>query len=147
MLVADYHTLSSLSPDWVAQVQESGRFAEFHWDTTQRVSMTTLDALVERYGIADFCKIDVEGYELEVLQGLSRALGSVSFEFSVERLDSRLDAVDHLAALGMGRFNFSFGESLQLELASWTDLRGIRRFLASDQHSPASFGDVYAVPG
>lgn len=30
--------------------------------------MTTLDTLIDEYGQPDFIKIDVEGYELEVLK-------------------------------------------------------------------------------
>ncbi len=147
LLVASYHTLSSLSREWTDAVRASGRFADFEWDRRERVRITTLDALVHEHGTPDFCKIDVEGYELEVLRGLSRPLPALAFEFTVERLDSRLDAVDHLAALGMNRFNFSFGESLLLAMERWTDVYGIRRFLASDEHTPASFGDIYALSG
>lgn len=145
LLVASYHTLSSLSPEWTDAVRASGRFPEFEWDRRERVRVTTLDALIEAHGIPDFCKIDVEGYELEVVRGLSRRLPSLSFEFTIERLDSRLAAVEHLAGLGMTRFNFSFGESLRLALREWADLSGIRTFLTSDVHTPASFGDVYAT--
>lgn len=144
MLVANYHTLSSLSPEWTDAVRESGRFAAFEWDRREPVRLTTLDALIEAHGIPDFCKIDVEGYELEVVRGLSRPLPTLSFEFTVERLDSRIAAVEHLAGLGMTRFNFSFGESLRLALPGWADLSEIRRFLTSDMHTPSSFGDVYA---
>jgi FkbM family methyltransferase len=147
LLVASYHTLSSLSPEWTEAVRASGRFAEFDWDRRERVRVTTLDALIGEHGVPDFCKIDVEGYELEVLRGLSRPLPALSFEFDVERLDSRLQAVDHLAALGMTQFNFSFGESLRLALEPWTDVDGIRRFLTSPLHTTATFGDVYALSG
>ena len=145
MLVASFHTLSSLSPEWTDAVRESGRFAAFEWDQREPVRLTTLDVLIEAHGIPDFCKIDVEGYELEVVRGLSRPLPSLSFEFTVERLDSRLAAVEHLAGLGMTRFSFSFGESRHLALREWTDASGMRKFLTSEVHTQATFGDVYAI--
>ena len=87
LLVASYHTLSSLSSEWVEAVQRSGRFAEFGWPDRLTVPMTTLDALVAEFGVPVFCKVDVEGYELEVLQGLSSPIPVLSYEFTVERLD------------------------------------------------------------
>lgn len=147
LLVASYHTLSSLAPDWVAEVRESGRFAEFTWDRSQRVPVTTLDALVDAHGVPDFCKIDVEGYELEVVEGLSAPLPVLSFEFTVERREARCSAARHLDALGMRSFNYSPGESLRFEFAEWTDLGGILEFLKAPTHTAQTFGDVYARSG
>lgn len=44
------------------------------------VEVTTLDALIDRYGQPSFIKIDVEGYELEVLRGLGRPVACLSLE-------------------------------------------------------------------
>ena len=48
-----------------------GRFRRHDWTQTQPVTVTTLDQAVSRYGLPRFIKIDVEGFELEVLAGLS----------------------------------------------------------------------------
>ena len=45
--------------------------------------VTTLDKLIEQYEVPSFIKIDVEGYELEVLKGLTRLVPALSFEFTV----------------------------------------------------------------
>ncbi|MGH2810685.1 MAG: FkbM family methyltransferase, partial [Actinomycetota bacterium] len=39
------------------------------WTRTVRVPVTTLDALVARHGLPTFIKIDVEGFEAEVIRG------------------------------------------------------------------------------
>jgi len=145
LLVASYHTLSTLSREWIERVQASGRFAEFSWNETRQVPMTTLDALVQEHGVPDFCKIDVEGFEREVIAGLSQPLPAISLEFDVENRAPRLEALERLHALGMTRFNYSQGESLRLELSRWTDLAGIRAFLLGPAHTVETFGDVYAV--
>jgi FkbM family methyltransferase len=145
LLVASYHTLSSLSFDWVEAVQRSGRFAEFGWSERLNVPVTTLDRLIEAHGVPVFCKVDVEGYELEVVQGLSSPIPVLSYEFTVERIESRIAALSHLRDLGMRRFNFSWGESLELALSQWLDVDLMGEFLKGPLHSPATFGDVYAA--
>lgn len=82
MKVSEADTISSLSADWIARVQASGRFAGYAWNQTERVEVTTLDALIREHGTPAFCKIDVEGFEAEVLKGLSAPLRAVSFEFT-----------------------------------------------------------------
>jgi FkbM family methyltransferase len=145
LLVASYHTLATVSREWTERVQASGRFSEFSWNETRRVPMTTLDALVDEHGVPDFCKIDVEGFEREVIEGLSRSLPAVSIEFDVEHRAPRLEALERLHTLGLTRFNYSHGESLRFELSRWTDLAGIREFLLSPVHTVDTFGDVYAM--
>lgn len=49
------------------------------------IRLTTLDKMVERYafGILDFLKIDVEGYELNVLKGAKRTLTKNSTKIAI----------------------------------------------------------------
>lgn len=46
-----------------------------------KMKCTTLDNLIKEYGIPEYIKIDVEGYESKVLLGLSHKINYVSFEF------------------------------------------------------------------
>jgi FkbM family methyltransferase len=142
MFVSDAHPISSLSPEWVGLVEASGRFGAHSWDERVRVPITTLDELIDSHGEPAFCKIDVEGYEAEVLAGLSRPLRHLSFEFTPEHPDGALACVDRLCALGHVLFNYSSGDSGELELAEWVGPEEIGRRLAAFAPD-APFGDVY----
>ena len=55
-------TMSSLAEDWPSTMSErNAGFAAVRWDDSVTVPVTTLDALIEEYGLPRFCKIDVEG--------------------------------------------------------------------------------------
>jgi FkbM family methyltransferase len=143
MLVSDAHPISSLSEEWVRRVEASGRFGAHSWDERVRVPITTLDELIDSHGEPAFCKIDVEGYEAEVLAGLSRPLRHLSFELTPEYAEGALACVDRLRALGPVVFNFSSGDSGRLELAEWVGPEEIGSRLAAFGRT-AGFGDVYA---
>ena len=143
LYVGSEHTLTTMSPDWIDATRRSGRFAEYSWTEQGSVAVTTLDRLIEEHGIPRFCKIDVEGFEVEVLKGLSGPLDVVSLEFAAEFLDRTREALAMLSALGAHAFNLSFGESYVLDRRTWVDAGTIEAQLAA-LPDPLAFGDVYA---
>jgi len=144
MLVSSANAISSLSREWIEAVQRSGRFSDYKWEQQQKVELTTLDQLIAEYGTPGFIKIDVEGYEHEVLLGLSRAVRALSFEFVPEYLAFAYKCVEHLSLLGCVQFNYSLGESMELALPGWVPSWDIKRELSKYADNPSLFGDVYA---
>jgi FkbM family methyltransferase len=134
-------TVSSMSDDFVERLQASGRLGAHDWDGTETVQVTTLDELIGRHGSPAFCKIDVEGYELEVLNGLTQPLPALSFEFSAEMLDVAAACVGRLSELGDYRYNHSYGETMIWAHDSWVGPAEMLRRLDS---LDAPYGDVYA---
>ncbi|MEZ4639278.1 MAG: FkbM family methyltransferase [Caldilineaceae bacterium] len=51
-------------------MQRRADFAHVTWDEAIDVPVITLDSLIAQHGVPVFCKIDVEGFEHAVLQGL-----------------------------------------------------------------------------
>lgn len=142
--LTDVTTIASMSPAWIQAVRSSGRFAAHSWGESVSVPVTTLDILIERYGTPAFVKIDVEGFEIEVLRGLSRPVPALSFEFTPECLQMALACVERLKDLGFQRFNYSPGESMRLEKAGWIAASDLCARLEGLRGDAIAFGDVYA---
>jgi FkbM family methyltransferase len=141
LYVGSEHTLTTMSSDWIDATRRSGRFASYSWEEQTVVPITTLDQLIAEHGTPRFCKIDVEGFEVEVLEGLSRPLHVVSLEFAAEFLDRTRAALALLTALGPCRFNLSSGETYALDLPEWIDGPTIEAEMAG--LGDLAFGDVY----
>ncbi|MCP5426055.1 MAG: FkbM family methyltransferase [Gammaproteobacteria bacterium] len=144
LLVSDRAlTVSTLSAAWTQQVSGDPTFAGIHWDPTQTVEVTTLDRLVEQYGRPAFVKIDVEGYEADVLTGLSTALPALSFEYIPAAKDWALRCVERLAELGDYAYNWSVGETHRMVGSEWLTPTAVTHFLKSLNPQGRS-GDIYA---
>lgn len=139
--VSAAHTISSLSTEWVQAVRASGRFASHEWNRKERVVVDTLDRAIQRHGRPAFIKIDVEGFEAEVLKGLSSLVPLVSVEFTPELMERTFECIARLAALGRVECQVSLGESMRFALPSWVSEADVRRYLESVDRT--EFGDVY----
>lgn len=136
-------TVSSLPRNWIDTVQRTEAFASVRWDAELEVQITTLDELIDQHGRPAFCKIDVEGYELEVLSGLSQPLPALSFETVAPAANLAIACIQRLEQLGVYEYNWSAGETQKLLSVSWLapELMVARlRALAAEKGS----GDVYA---
>lgn len=137
-------TVSTLSDSWRERAADAHRgFRGVRWEQVVEVPVVTLDGLIEAHGVPSFCKIDVEGYEEEVLAGLSRPVPALSVEFVAGHLDAAAACVRRLRALGSYRFNVVLGEGRDFVFGSWRDAEGVLAWLASGA-AGASSGDVYA---
>lgn len=136
-------TVSSLAESWRADVQRDHRFAGIRWDRTVDVPVHTLDELIERYGEPQFCKLDVEGFELDALAGLSRPLAALSFEYIPVVRDRAVACVRRLTELGEYRYTYSPGETWRLATRGWLSAEQIIAALNSLPPTARS-GDVYA---
>lgn len=121
--VSNYHTLSSLSTDWIKNLKETNRFEDADWDTTQTIEVVTLDHLIEIYGKPSYIKIDVEGYELEALKGLSIPIRTISLECalpeSLEQTVACINRLEEIAGKDQLLINYATEQTYRLKLDQW----------------------------
>jgi FkbM family methyltransferase len=98
--ISNMNTISSMSEDWISAVQNSKRFPEAEWKKTDTVKAITLESLKLSYGQPDFIKIDVEGYELNVLMGLKSKVPLISIEYTFEIMKTTLECLEYLSKIG-----------------------------------------------
>jgi FkbM family methyltransferase len=136
-------SVSTISKEWLTTVQQNKRFAGVRWEEQVTVTVTTLDALISQYGKPAFCKIDVEGAELEVLQGLSHAIPALSFEYIPAMIETALGCINQLDQLGKYEYNWRVSEFPKLRSPTWLSSQEMIANLTRMRPDTNS-GDVYA---
>src|SRR5262245_6894968 len=93
-------TVSTASDAFIKAADGAPGWQGQHWTKSVRVDVTTLDALIERHGPPSFIKLDVEGFEVEALHGLTRPVPALSFEFTTIQRELAREGIERCAALG-----------------------------------------------
>jgi FkbM family methyltransferase len=113
---------NTLSPKWVELLRfDEQRFgAPLSFSVQREVETTTLDSLITAHGQPFFIKIDVEGHEPNVLNGLRRPVPYLSFEVNLPEFKSEGEqCIELLGSLNpTGAFNYSV-DCRRFSLESW----------------------------
>lgn len=141
--IATYHTISSMSKTFMNESKKE-RFSEFDWPTSRLVPTDTLDAMIKKWGIPQFIKIDVEGYELNVLKGLSQKIDCISIEFNPELKDNTILCIEYIHSLNSGNtlFNYCYRNDDFLKF-DWLEYEQIIDYIKSVNDFKFEFGDIY----
>jgi FkbM family methyltransferase len=77
--------MNTLNPKWVDRLgKDRARFGRtFEFKEKRQVETISLEQMILTYGRPFYIKIDVEGYEVNVLQGLQTAVPYLSFEVNL----------------------------------------------------------------
>ncbi len=137
-------SLSKSMIDDVARSRSETHFQAERWFETRTVGLTTLDALIAEHDLPSFVKIDVEGFEYEVMRGLSRPLSALSLEFLPVHLEPALQSIDYLQRFGPMRLNYVIEERFEWMLDRWVTPEELIPILKRYQSkTDFLYGDVY----
>jgi len=141
--LSNAHTVSTMSLEFINKTQEK-RFSGIKWEKTEQVITITLDEIIKLYGMPDFCKIDVEGFEYNVLLGLTKKIKILSIEFTPELKKNSFECIKLLNNIGNYKFNYSEGENGVFLFEDWLTSDDIISFLEKNNDYVYSFGDIYS---
>jgi FkbM family methyltransferase len=142
--ISDSSTISSFSDEWISTVKQN-RFIDHTWSRSIDVEMTTLDSLISQHGVPAFIKIDVEGYELEALRGLSKPIKMISFEYTIPEQTYKIRECIKVVVLFSPNIlcNYSVGESMEWALTKWLLATDFLEHIKTNDFLETGFGDIY----
>lgn len=143
MYLSETSSLSSFSTEWLSKAQN--RFPDVKWNDKREIQISTLDKLIEKYGMPKFCKIDVEGFEFEVLKGLSKNISYISLEFMTpENREIVTNCLKYLHKLNANiEINYSIGDTLQMTLSTWLNYDNATTYFEHNLFDQFKWGDIY----
>ena len=139
--------VNTLSKKWVETLQTNkDKFEHAHFGLEfgrrKAVETTTLEELISTHGVPFFVKIDVEGYEARVIQGLKHPVPFLSFEINLpEFRQEGLECVRLLDGLAAdGEFNCTADLQRGMALEKW---QGAREFSSLLEQCPETNIEVF----
>lgn len=136
--------VSSVSEDWINAIKAEHVEYKSLWNRKIRLPMLRLDTLIEHFGLPAYIKIDVEGFEEKVLDGLSSCPRLLSFEYNLAFLDAAFRCLDKDLFSGQVCFNLVIGNSAQFYLGQWIESRDQLKQIVARLGRGDSYGDIFA---
>ncbi len=112
--LANHVEVATLSADFIDYFQ----CEDIYWNKTETVQVKTLNSLIETFGSPDFCKIDVEGFEWQILSKLTYHIPLIEFEFTGGFIENTVKIIEYNAGEKV-MFNFIRNENLKFQLQTW----------------------------
>ncbi|MDO9000763.1 MAG: FkbM family methyltransferase [Bacteroidota bacterium] len=138
------HTIASMNKNWIDNVKKSDRFNGEDWNKTETISVTTIDNIIKENFCPDYIKIDVEGFELDVLKGLSHSVEYISFEITLpEMKQTAIDCVNEIGRIGNYLYSIPEAEKV-IDIKNWQTKTEIILYLESlSQNSEKISADIF----
>ena len=141
-------TISTFNKEHLKNVK-AGLFKDYSFNRYQLSRITTLETLIEKYGKPEFIKIDVEGFESEVLKGLSQPINGIQFEFMFNYelgWEYFLDCINEIHRISTYyEFNITISESYELVLKKFYSKDEFVSIIENEYLNKKIWGDVICI--
>ena len=108
-LVEHNEAYNSLNKKHIQTTTTSRGIANLDTVKRQKIKVEVLENFIRKFGVPKYIKIDVEGYELEVLKGLNTPVPLISIEANLpEFLAETISSIEYLNDLSGGSYVFNF---------------------------------------
>lgn len=78
----------------------------------KKIQVEVIENFIQKFGVPKYIKIDVEGYEYEVIKGLKTPVPLLSFEANLpEFLSESIQTINHLDLISFNKYRFNFATS------------------------------------
>ena len=121
------NVVSTINHEWLAN--PSSRFHNYPF-VEIKCKTITIDSLIEKYGIPELIKIDVEGGEFQCIRSLTQKVKHLCFEWASETNDITIQCLDYLQALGFTSFFLQQGDAYTFRPSTYTTAESVKEALA-----------------
>lgn len=136
--ITSYDQVASLREDW-----EGTRVGE------TSIEITTLNRQIDLFGLPDYCKIDVEGWEQQVVNGLDKPIPLISFEYhqSDAEIVTAKKVLEKIAGLGAYFCNIKVSDGDDFHLAQFMPIQDFIDLFPNDIEPSLNtgYGDIYCA--
>jgi FkbM family methyltransferase len=135
--------LSTLDINWL--LSDKSRFGNMNHNINMvEIKTISIDSLIQKYGIPDLLKIDVEGAEDRVINSLSMKVPVLCFEWAAEWRHSINACIDKLTSLGFTKFDIQNGDEYSYRPASFNlSGDGVKNFI-KDAKDKEDWGMIWS---
>ncbi len=127
--LANYSEIATFSTKFIEEHSSNNVF----WKEQQsEVPIKSFTDIIEKLGVPDFCKIDVEGYEALILTSNITPIPLIEFECTGAFLEEGIQIIKHLSSLGEICANFNKSENPYFEQKEWLSKDAMIAYLKSN---------------
>ena len=108
-VVENNEAYNSLNKKHIETTTSNRGIATLDTVKSQIIKVEVIENYIQKFGEPKYIKIDVEGYELEVLKGLKTPVPLLSFEANLpEFYTETIESIEYLDKLSSGNYVFNF---------------------------------------
>jgi FkbM family methyltransferase len=124
LFLSNYSEIATLSQSFV----DIYKYKNVHWTGKETVKTITINEAIKQFGNPYYCKIDVEGYEYEILSILKYKIPLIEFEVVAGFQEKAIDLIKLLNEKNTS-FNYTLNEHPEFKCTPWVKIDEITKII------------------